>query len=309
MKVLKIHNAKAEFPEDPTKTVGIRKRWIAQVNLRYGILAKRINDLLLRGNEGGVPVPRVDPVTLKVNAFEYTNDPVAVLRFMAWLQVQTQLVIIGNDATAINNWQNQYIDQSYERGIKRTQADLRRLDIDASMLKSVTAADIVGTATPSLGIIPGGQKLNGPIHMEAIRTLYLRAYSDLNGITDEMNKQIRRVLVEGIEQGLGIRDIAKDINGRVDAIGVTRSQLLARTETVRAYNVATVAEFKDVADRAGIEPAYKWVTAGDARVRPEHAQRNGKVYPADEALSMLGDPNCRCSLTPYVDPELLEDVA
>lgn len=294
----------AEFPEDPTKTVGIRKRWITEVERRYRELRKRIAKLLLTGDAGSIPVPAVDPGLLG-NAYSYPTDPISVLRFMAWLQLQVDAVIIGNDATPDNNWQNRYIDQAYDRGITRTQADLIRSAMDANMLRSVTSADIIGTATASLGV----GTVNGPIHLEAIRTLYLRSYSDLQGVTDEMSKQIRRALVDGIEQGKGIRDIAKDINGRVDAIGATRSKLIARTETVRAYNVASVAEFQDVAERAGIEPAYEWVTAGDARVRPEHAKRNGKVYPAAQALAMLGEPNCRCSLVPSFDQELLKEAS
>lgn len=296
---------KTEFPEDPSKTVGIRKRWIAQVNARYAVLMKRIRDLMLKGDEGGIPVPTISPNTMKLNAYEYENDPVSILRFMAWLQLQIQATIIGNDATPMDNWQNRYIDQAYTRGVNLTQAELRRTGLTANMMRDIKAASIVGTATPTLG----AATVNGPIHLDAIRTLYIRSYSDLQGITDEMAKQIRRALVEGVEQGLGIRDITKNINGRVDAIGVTRSQLLARTETARAYNVATIAEFEDVADRAGIEPTYKWVTAGDARVRPEHAKRDGKIYTRDEAMGLIGEPNCRCALKPYLDLSLLEESA
>lgn len=295
----------ADFPEDPSKTAGIRRRWQAQASLRFAELKRRIRKLLATGDEGGIPVPAIDPRTLTANRFEYANDPMATLRFMAWLQLQINAVIIGNDATPGNNWQNRYIDQSYSRGIERTQADLRRQGINAVMMQSVTAADIVGTATSRLGL----GDVNGPIHQEAIRTLYLRAYDGLNGVTDEMSRQIRRVLVEGVEQGLGVRDIAAGILDRVDAIGETRARLIARTETVRAYNVASVAEFEDVAARANIEPQYKWLTAGDARVRPEHARRDGKVYDAAEVLRLIGEPNCRCSLAPYIDPDLMKDEA
>lgn len=249
-------------------------------------------------------MPDINPVTLRAN-YEYANDPVSALRFMAWLQLQIQAVVIGNDATAANNWQNQYIDQAYERGIKRTQADIKRLGIDANMLRGVTVADIVGTATASLGV----GTATGPIHQEAIRTLYLRSYSDLQGITDEMAKQIRRTLVESIEQGKGINDIAEAINDRVDKIGLTRSKLLARTETARAYNVSAIAEFETVAENAGIEPLYEWVTTIDGRERPEHKDRDGKVYTRDEAMRLIGEPNCRCALKPYIDPELMKDAS
>lgn len=304
MPLLFIVNAKSTLKNDPTRTVGIRKRWSGQCAARYAELARRIRNLLLNGDPGLIPVPEINPVTLRPN-YEYANDPVSALRFMAWLQLQIQSVIIGNDATAASNWQNQYIDQAYERGIKRTQADIKRLGIDANMLRGVTVADIVGTATASLG----AGVATGPIHQEAIRTLYVRSYSDLQGITDEMAKQIRRTLVEGIEQGKGIKDITEAINDRVDKIGLTRSQLLARTETARAYNVSAIAEFETVAENAGIEPLYEWVTTIDGRERPEHKARDGKIYTRDEAMSLIGEPNCRCALKPYIDPELMKDAS
>ncbi len=293
------------FPEDPTKTVGVRKRWISQLNKRFRKLKSDINKLLLKGEDGGVAVPHVDVSGIVVNQdFVFSNDVESVARFMAWLDIKIQQEIIGVSATPNNIWHNQYINQAYSRGIKQTLAEMRKLGITSSDVESVKPAAIIGSATPNFVTTVG----SGPIHLDAIRTQYFRTFSDLNGVTDEMSKQINRVLVDGMEQGLGIKKIAKNINNRVDKIGLTRAKLIARTETARSYNSGTIAEFEDISTRAGTEPKYQWITAGDGKVRPSHATRNKQIYTKSEALSRIGEPNCRCALKPHIDPKLLEPV-
>lgn len=316
-----------KFPDDPTKTVAIRRRWISQFSLRFRALKGRINKLLLKGDESGIAVPTVDPQTLVANdlthkgfdnvvwisnkiianQFEFTSDATAVTEFMGWLQLQIDQLLFTNDATPGAIWQNKFIDQSYIRGINRSKADLRKLGLTADLLQGLSPAQIIGTATPNFGIGIGAGlgSITAPIHLDAIQLLYIREFNALKGITGEMSKQISRVLVEGIEQGLGIKDMAKNINNRVDKIGLVRSKLLARTESARAYNIGIVNEFQDVADRLDIEALYEWITAGDDFVRDTHEERNGQIYTRDEALTLIGEPNCRCALSPHIDPDVI----
>ena len=286
--------------QNPTKTAGISRRWQAEATRRYRLLSRRIVALLATGEEGTIAVPAIDPQTLAVaNAFEYTSDPRKVAQFMAWLQKQIDATVIGNGATPGDNWQNSYVDEAYLRGADRMRAELQRAGVSAVDLVGLTAAEITGSAQVVLGA-----SVRGPIHLDAISTLYVRDFAALKGVTEEMSKQIGRVLVEGIEQGLGARDIAKAVNDRVNRIGVTRSRLIARTETVRAYNVGTIAEFEDVSARLDSEPQFKWLTAGDDRVRDDHVERDGKIYDAATARRLIGEPNCRCALRPHFDERL-----
>lgn len=290
--------------QDPTKTVGIRKRWIVQFNKRFTQLKGRINRLLIKGEEGAIPVPFLVNGNIVTNQFEFTNDATSVAEFMAWLQLQIDDLLFTNNANPSTIWQNKFIDQGYSRGVKRSKAELRKLGITAEQLQGITAAEIIGTATPSLGV--AATQVLSPIHMDAIQLLYIREFDALKGITSEMSKQISRVMVEGIEQGLGIRDIAKNINNRVDKIGITRSKLLARTETARAYNIGTINEFDSVAKLAGVPTEFEWITAGDIDVRETHEDRNGVIFSKEEAFKLIGEPNCRCALKPHIDIKLLK---
>ena len=286
--------------DEPTRTVGIRKRWIAQYNKRFRALKGRVNKLLLSNDN--IHVQFINK-NLATNAFEFTNDPEAVSEFMHWLQRQIDGLLFTNDATHRNIWQNKFIDQAYIRGIKASRAELKRLGAPPIFFPD-SNLDIIGTATPSLGTGIGyslfGTTAN-PIHLDAIRLLYIREFDALKGITNEMSKQISRVLIEGIEQGLGIRDIAKRINNRIDKIGISRARLLARTETVRAYNLSNIHEFESVADELGVEALFQWRTAGDGRVRSTHNARNNLIYTKEKVITLIGEPNCRCAIKPYID--------
>ena len=75
---------------------------------------------------------------------------------------------------------------------------------------------------------------------------------------------------------------------------------LARTETVRAYNVGTVREGDDFESRTGIEVKYEWLTREDSKVRDTHQVRNHVIYEKEQALQLIGEPNCRCALAPFL---------
>lgn len=286
---------KTKMKDDPTKTVAIRNRWAGQFSVRYKKLKGRINKILLKGDPGDID-PQINPLTL--NAFEFTNDAQSIAQFMKWLDAQVEDLIYTDNANPANIWQNEYIDDSYLRGIKLTDAEIKKLGITQDMIDQARAAEIVGTATPSLasGVGTGLGTATMPIHLDALQLLYLREYGALKGVTDEMSKQIRRVLVEGVEQGLGVRELAKNINNRVDKIGLTRSNLIARTESVRAYNIAAINEGEALAKELGVKPMYRWKDSDDFRVRETHEDRNGNIYTAEEAMKLIGEPNCRCSL-------------
>lgn len=285
---------KRKRPADPTRTIGVTKRWAGQSNKRFRSLKGAINRLLLKDDDGTT-------AQFIGNAFVFTNDAQSITEFMAWLEGQIAEKVVGPGATADDNWQNKFVNQSYDRGFKRAQADMKKAKILPRFSPGVAPAPIVGTATPSLAVSIGAPiELLGtaaaPIHLDTIQTLYVREFQALKGVTDEMAKQIARALVEGVEQGQGIREIAKNVTDRVDKIGISRAKTIARTETSKAFNSAVIAEGETVSGALGIEVLYKWITAGDDRVRDSHVLRNNKEFTAEEAARLIGEPNCRCAL-------------
>lgn len=283
---------------DPTRTIGVTKRWIAQSNKRFRALKKAIRRQLTEPNPED---------TFLANAFEYENNPQAITDFMDWLQGQIDDQMLTG--TASDNWQNQFIEQSYDKGFARAQVDMRKAGIIPKARPGAVPPPIVGTAVPSIAVtVGGGAELLGtaaaPLHRAAIQTLYIREFQSLKGVTDEMSKQIARALVEGVEQGLNAREIAANVVDRVDSIGSSRAKTIARTETSRAYNSAVIAEGETVSRALDVDVLYAWITAGDDRVREKHEDwGEGGPYTAEEAQRMIGEPNCRCALRIVPDEE------
>ena len=134
-------------------------------------------------------------------------------------------------------------------------------------------------------------------------------------ISNTTMNQIRRVILAGEKEALGVQAIADSIfESQRGTFSKYRSATIARTETHGA------ASYANHAVNASLEiPNQKkrWVATADLRTRSTHAAANGTEVDLDEdfivggvAMGYTGDPrggaknviNCRC-VTLYVTPE------
>jgi len=263
--------------KNPTRTLGIEKKWKAQFNVRYRKLKGAINRYFLEA----VPILN----------FEFNYSDKAITEFVAFLDSEIKDKIYDNITDPQMFWQNEYLNRTYTRGVNQANVNIKKAykgDLDTVNLR--------GGAIPSLstGVIsPVGST---GIHLDALQILYTRDYSELQGITNEMSRQIARELSQGVELGTGLKDLAARINDRVDKIGLSRSKLLAQTETIRAYNIGALNEGQQDEEIIGEKVLYEWSTAGDDRVRDSHRARDGKFYERETAYSLIGEIRCRCAL-------------
>ena len=179
---------------------------------------------------------------------------------------------------------NIYIRSAYQRGVLRAAAELKKRGLPHLSL--------------SLGEI-----FNHPFHVDAVALLYTRSFNELKGITNEMDKQISRILAEGLANGENPRKIAYDIVGRVDKIGISRARVLARTEIIRAHHEANINEY-ELAEVSGLEVYAELLTAGDSRVceRCFALEKRSKTtpYTIKEKRGVIPvHPNCRCVAVPF----------
>jgi SPP1 gp7 family putative phage head morphogenesis protein len=123
----------------------------------------------------------------------------------------------------------------------------------------------------------------------------------------------RDALAQGMTEGLSIPALSKAVT---EAIGVAeeRATTIARTEVVSAANAGSLDQVRQLSGHGG--PRFKvWLATLDNRVRPTHAEAEGKTVLLDQTfevggalLDFPGDPggppgeviNCRCTLT-YTD--------
>jgi len=107
-------------------------------------------------------------------------------------------------------------------------------------------------------------------------------------------------------------DITKRIQVELKPLVKHRAECIARTETARARSNFTQARAKNIGS-----PGYIWKTVGDSRVRPMHAELNGKFIPWElppvTDFGRGGTPihahagcvfNCRCWASPIFPDEI-----
>ena len=134
-------------------------------------------------------------------------------------------------------------------------------------------------------------------------------------ISNTTMNQIRRVILAGEKEALGVQAIADSIfESQRGTFSKYRSATIARTET---HGAASYANHEVNASLEIPNQKKRWVATADLRTRSTHAAANGTEVELDEdfivggvAMGYTGDPrggaknviNCRC-VTLYVTPE------
>lgn len=116
-----------------------------------------------------------------------------------------------------------------------------------------------------------------------------------------------RVLREGLDEGLGVDDMAKRLRERMGDLNESRAELISQTELLNAERGATHLQISE----SGVPIKQKrWLTSGDERVRPEHRAMENEAVGMDEAFSngelYPSSPRCRCQAIYEPDLDALE---
>jgi len=263
---------------NPTKTRGIEKAWRKEIKSRWGLFTRTVMAELTRINQ------------ITVNAFDV--DPVQLRAYIAFSQQQIELLLLGD-------WQNKYQLRSYELAIDRAMSELRRsgamLDVTGS--DRALAAQIQSfTATSALGITAVDVS-RFPIHQATLEFLFTRSFESLNGYTSTMARQVRQILFDGVEQGMGVREVARLIRDRI-GVGQSGARLIAQTETIQAFQRGSINQAQTASQFLGEEVGLRWITRRDSKVRPLHVGFHGKIMNQEQArVNISISPyNCRCAV-------------
>lgn len=268
---------------DPTRTTMVRKAYEREMVKRFRSLKRDIIDSILESD--------VEEDTLATNAkrkFKFDRKGKKVGEFMDWIRSEEYKRILGTTygtpmtKAAETSWQNVYLKTSYQKGIASAGAQLRKggAKVEDSWIN---------------------EAFNRPVHADRAGIIYTRAYSDLEGITREMDKQISRTLATGIAEGRGVKELAKQLADRIDKVGITRARTLARTEVISAHAEASLNSYEE-AGVEGVSVQSEFVTAQDNKVCPKCEALEGRVYSMKSARGVIPvHPNCRCAWLPVVD--------
>lgn len=320
---------------DPTHTVTLRRQFSADMSRRFKALMRDIRvavvdlDVLGLGADSTTLITFAGkglPQGVKVAAsahhvaassgltlltppdparFTFLRDSAKAQEFMVWLREQEAagiLELVQGPVTGPQPWANTYVRSAYSKGLAGGRANLRAAGM--STLPSFAAQAGALSAV-----------MNQPFHAERLALLYQRTYADLTGITESMNTAINRVLTRGMALGISPEEMARQLNDVIEHTtgaplppnhpkgmrGIERARLLARTETVETYNRAALAEYEQAEVVLARRIMVEWETAGDERVRLVHENRSGRVFTMEVASTLIGDPNCRCTLLPVIE--------
>jgi len=130
-------------------------------------------------------------------------------------------------------------------------------------------------------------------------------------------KQIKRLVRRGIEQGLPNKEIAESIR-QATTFSQARAQRIAQTETTKAINSATNEAYNQFEKEEGVKVMKEWIDSRDADVRETHAELGSQPpIPVDQDFKVDGysgpapasfgvaamDINCRCTIAPVIVEE------
>lgn len=293
LKLLAARNRKPTT--DPTKTLVLRRQFSADMTRRFKRIRSAITAVMREDvfDIGKEPVIGLQGPFIP-QSFIYTRSQDKIDAFMVWLNEMEKreiLEIISGPTLGLDEpWTNTYVRSAYQKGMANARSELAGIGVDL----------------PTFGQIPGlmdpiTAAFLQPFHADRVGLIYTRVFEALKGVDAEMDKQISRLLSKGIVEGRNPREIGRWLTDRVDKIGITRGQLIARTEVIQTFNEAALNEYK-YAEAIVDEPVYaQWWSALDSKVRPTHQQRHGKVFTRERAQQLIGEPNCRCSLIPYIE--------
>lgn len=263
---------------DPTKTTLIRRKYAAEMGRRFGVVRRLVREKIQSGS-----------FTLRTNA-PTASSPARHTEFMAWLreQINEHVLEVSKAASAAplrrSPWQDLYIRAAYRRGMDSAAQSMRKA-----------------------GVPVDGQWVDAafrrPFHADRVAMIYTRAYAELEGVTKAMESRMSASLATSMAHGWGVEQTAKALVKAVDAIGITRARMIARTETMSAHADATLNSYED-AGIEGVNVLSEFSSSRDNKVCPRCQELEGQRYSIEEARGVIPvHPNCRCAWLPVIDDE------
>ena len=217
-----------------------------------------------------------------------------------WLKFRTGQLFLKHDLQdSLDSWLGTYTQQAYQRGLKRSYDDWKKPTGVLLMPKEAGAAFEKGRAAEFMR-----QSFGGPTPIEKMRRLAARTYDDIQGVTEKMSHGVLRVLLDGVANGLGPREIGVELNKTVN-IYKRQGTAIARTEIIRGFNEGALDGLDNLGATA-IGVMVEWTTSGMGMTKlgnpspcPKCAPLANLVLTVKEARGMLPrHPNCLCSYVP-----------
>lgn len=206
---------------------------------------------------------------------------------------------------ALNQLNKKYSDKFSSRSKALVQSLLKKTNRYANMQLNNSLKSMLGDKAKGFAL--SGSAIS-PEKSEIMKALLFENVSLIKSIPDEYFKQITGAIARSIENGEGIRWLAKELSA-YGAKTQRRAQLIAQDQTRKAYNSINLRNFQDSNIRK-----FKWLHSGGSRDPREYHKNvlDGQIFDIDKgAPNESGkspkfifpgqEPNCKCIMAAVLD--------
>jgi len=285
-------NAKKRAPNplraDPSRTAGLRRRFIAEINRHFAKLRREIRQLVVTEDAFGLEKPKAFALTGNADRqrWRFLTDDKKVSAFAEWLQGQMDAGLLA--LTGDKHWSQAYVESAYKQGVIRAWIDTNKKELGLGERSDFYAGSRAQFLRQSFG---------GPESLSKFKLLATRSYEGLRGVSSQMSATMARTLANGLANGYGLYQVANELS-KATSMPIARARTIARTEIMHAHAEGQLDSFEAL----GVEELgvlAEWSTAGDNLVCPLCAPLEGMVLTIKEARGKIPrHPNCRCTWIP-----------
>lgn len=146
-----------------------------------------------------------------------------------------------------------------------------------------------------------GTPFDVPPDLEALKILEGYQFDLLKGFSEDVKKEIGRVVRDAVSNGWSIPRATKELKEVLNK-KKWRLNTIARTEVLRASNAGRLEAYK----KSRVVSGKEWLTAEDDRTCPICSSLDGERRKLDDSFSIgvmapPAHPNCRCTITPLLE--------
>ncbi len=221
----------------------------------------------------------------------------------AYAEATATLKVARGDSIAddvANVFKNTRLEFEREFAGASTKAFVQSL---SSQISSFAGAQLSATVKQLLGVTP----LITDKGLAEQAALFLNSNVNLiSSIPQQALDQVQTLVDTAIRQSWRVEDLKAAVLEKYD-VTESRAALIARDQTLKYYGEVAQKQQTSLGIRR-----YTWRTAGDDKVRENHADKEGNVYSWDDPPLDTGHPGedyqCRCHAEPVLD-DLFEEAA
>lgn len=325
MNIQKINPVIPKDATDPADQKSNLRKAKSTLDKRYGEIYKKLRDYIysvqrvqktnaqvsyrqptkhekdIRVNEHGERCMfAINKGVMQTNKYIYELDAIRTFEFIDSLMNE---YLLDNETLRTIEYSNRWwlisnLDEAYTDSIDAY--------IDDSV--SISPASVVGESIAAkLNQLNTDSIMMSPPVLRRLSFMHGRVFNNVKGIAGSSASDLAQTLTQGMIDGNGVQQIAKDVKKRV-SVSMSRAMRIARTEILSSYRTATRTEVddlnKEVYEDSDWQQQMLWFSALAATTRAWHSSRHGSVYTTDEVQEFYSERanpvNCMCSTSPIL---------